>query len=35
MAECDKLGLKVKQSAFAQITINRCNDALRNMEVDR
>lgn len=29
MAECNKLGLEVRQSAYAQITINRCNDALR------
>lgn len=29
MAKCKELGLKIKQSAYAQITINRCNDALR------
>lgn len=29
MAECAQLGIKIEQSAYAQITINRCNDALR------
>lgn len=29
MVKCKELRLEVKQSAYAQITINRCNDALR------
>lgn len=32
MAECAQLGIKIEQSAYAQITINRCLVALSKME---
>lgn len=34
MAKCKELGLNIRQSAYAQVTINRCLVALSKMEME-